>query len=128
MAEPDPPVESATRFRRWLGWLPLLVLCGASLVGYRIWTDRLKQSPVVAVHADFLDFMAGRSPKAMAYRLGYYKKFERDSVASEHFEQVCAAMYSLAVEDQIDPAEHSAMMAKGCRAFGRKHPGTQLPH
>jgi hypothetical protein len=116
-----------SRFRRWVGWLPLLALCAGSLVGYRVWTDRLKQSAVADVHAQFLDFMAGHSPKALAYRIDYYKKFERDSVASQHFEQVCASMYSLAVEDKVNPADHSTMMAKGCKAFGRKYPGTALP-
>jgi len=72
--------------------------------------------------------MAERSPKARDYRLGYEAKFGRDNVASEHFEQVCAAMVRLAVEDQVDPAAHSSLMAKGCSGFARKYPGTALPH
>jgi len=128
MTELDPQAEGDSRFRRWIGWIPLVALCVFSLAGYRFWTDRLKQSPVADVHARFLDFMAGRSPKALAYRIDYYHKFERDSVASEHFEQVCAAMYSLAVQDKLDPADYSTAMAKGCKAFGRKYPGTELPH
>jgi hypothetical protein len=127
MTEPDPQAERVSRYGRWVGWIPLLALCVVPLAGYRIWTDRLKQSPVAEVHARFLDFMAGRSPRAQAYRIDYYSKFERDSVASEHFEQVCAAMYSLAVEDKLDPADYSTMMAKGCKAFGRRYPGTELP-
>lgn len=123
----DPQAEGGSRFRRWVGWVPLLALCLVSLVGYRVWTDRLRQSPVADAHARFLDFMADRSPKALAYRIDYYKKFERDSVASEHFEQVCAAMYRLAVADKVNPADHSSLMANGCRTFGRKHPGTDLP-
>ena len=116
-----------SRFRQWIGWLPLLALCAFALVGYRLWTDKLKQSPVDPVHARFLDFMSERSPKARDYRLGYEAKFGRDNVASQHFEQVCAAMVRLAVEDKVDPAAHSSLMAKGCRAFSRKHPGTALP-
>lgn len=114
--------------RQWIGWVPLLALCAFSLVGYQLWTDKLKQSPVDPVHARFLDFMAERSPKARDYRLSYETKFGRDSVASEHFEQVCAAMHGLAVEDKVDPAAHSSLMAKGCRGFARKYPGAALPH
>jgi hypothetical protein len=128
MSAQDSGVEAVSRFRQWIGWLPLLAFCLFALVGYRVWTDKLKQSPVDPVHARFLDFMAERSPKARAYRLGYEQNFGRNSVASEHFEQVCAVMYRLAVEDKVDPAAHSSLMAKGCKAFGRKHPGTSLPH
>ena len=119
--------ERPSRLRRWAGWLPLLLFLGLSLAGYRWWTDRLKQSPVAEVHARFLDFMAERSPKARAYRSAYAARFGRDSVASEHFEQVCAAMLGLAVEDHVDPGEHSRPMAERCRALGRKYPGTALP-
>ena len=101
------------------GWLPLLAFFPVALVGYRRWTDRLRQSPVAEVHARFLDFVAERSPKARAYRSGYHGRFARDSVASEHFEQVCAVMHRLAVEDNADPADHSSPMAKRCKGLGR---------
>jgi len=123
----DAQVAGESWLRRWIGWVPLLAFFLVALAGYRIWTDKLKQSPVAEVHAQFLDFVAERSPKARAYRSGYYSKFARDSVASEHFEQVCAAMYRLAVEDKVNPADHSSLMANGCKGLGRKHPSTELP-
>jgi hypothetical protein len=39
----------------------------------------------------------------------------------------CAWMYLFAVEDKVDPAAHSGLIGKGCKAFGRKHPGTSMP-
>jgi len=87
----------------------------------------MEQSGVTEVHASFLNFMAERSPKAREYRSSYYRKFGRDSVASKHFEQVCAVMYRSALDDNVSPSEHSELMAKGCKAFGRKHPTLELP-
>jgi hypothetical protein len=116
-----------SRFRSWAGWLPLLGFVGAVLVGYRLWSDQMEQSRITEVHASFLNFMAERSPKAREYRSSYYRKFGRDTVASKHFEQVCAVMYRSARSDNVDPSEHSELMAKGCRAFGRKHPSAELP-
>jgi hypothetical protein len=105
----------------------LLGFGAAVLVGYRVWTDKLEDSPVIEVHAGFLNFMAERSPKAREFRSRYYAKFGRNSVASKHFEQVCAVMYRAALDDNVDPTQHSELMAKGCRAFGRKHPTSELP-
>lgn len=121
------PVARPSRLRRAVGWVPLLAFCGLSLVGYRWWSDHLRQSPVAEVHARYLDFLAERSAQASAYRDAYYGKFGRDSVASEHFEQVCATMLRLALQDQVDPAAHSAPMAPRCSALGRKYPGLGLP-
>jgi hypothetical protein len=121
--EPSPP----SRLRRWLGWLPLLVFGLVMVIGYRVWTDRLEASPITAAHAGFLDFMAENSPKARDYRNRYYAKFGRQSVASKHFEQVCAAMLRSAVDDNVDPAQHSAPMANGCKSRGRRYPGVELP-
>src|SRR5688572_3387885 len=115
------------RLRSWLGWLPLLVFGLVSVVGYRVWTDRLEASPVTADHARFLDFIAEHSPQARDYRSRYYAKFGRPDIASKHFEQVCAAMVRAALDDRVDPAEHSAAMTRGCRSRGRRFPGLELP-
>ena len=120
--------ERHSRLRSWVGWVPLLGLGFAGIIGYRVWTDKLEQSPVAEVHAGFLNFMADHSPTARAYRNLYYKKFERESIASKHFEQVCAAMYQSTVDDSVDPESYSELMAKGCKSFGRKYPPGELPH
>jgi hypothetical protein len=86
-----------------------------------------KNPPVEEVHAGFLNFMAENSSKAHEYRDLYYKKFRRESVASKHFEQVCAAMYQSAVADNVNPERYSEPMARGCKSFGRRHLPGELP-
>jgi hypothetical protein len=119
--------DRQSRVRRWIGWIPLVAFGLAVLIGYRLWTDRLEQSPVAEVHAGFLDFMAEHSPKAREYRNEYYRKFGRSNVASRHFEQVCAAMHAAAVDDNVDPSAYSNPMAAACKSRGRKYLRGELP-
>ena len=119
--------DSQAHLRSWLSWVPLLALAVAGIIGYRMWTDRLEQSPVAEVHAGFLNFMAEHSPRAQEYRHLYYRKFGRESVASKHFEQVCAAMLNSAIADGAQPAKYSEPMTKGCQSFARKYPLGALP-
>jgi hypothetical protein len=127
MTSLNPANASDTRLRRWASWIPLLGLGLAGVVGYRYWTDALEEAPVAEVHAGFLNFMAENSSKAQEYRDLYYKKFGRESVASKHFEQVCAAMYKSAVADNVSPERYSEPMARDCKAFARRHPPGELP-
>lgn len=116
-----------SRWKGLAGWLPLLALAALSLAGYRYWTDRLKDSPVAPVHAAFLDHLAAQSEQARRYRQAYADRFGRDSVASRHFEQVCAAMVAAAQRDGVDPAAYSEPMARSCRSVGRKFASGALP-
>ena len=110
-----------------VGWAPLLIFLAACLIGYRLWAQKMEVSPVATVHQEFLAFLAARSPGAKAYQERYFSKFGRDSVASKHFEQVCAAMFSLAVQDGVDPARHSAPSARARRSFSKKYAPGALP-
>jgi hypothetical protein len=113
--------------RAVVGWVPVLAFAGLTLTGYRLVTDRLKDAPVEPVHARFLEFLAVESAQAGTYRSRYDAKFSRDTVASKHFEQVCAAMLAAALRDQVDPSRHSAPIARSCRALVRKFPSDALP-
>jgi hypothetical protein len=121
-------LNTQARVRSWLSWVPLLTLGLAGIIGYRLWTDKLEQSPVAEPHSAFLNFMVEHSPNAREYRNRYYRKFGRDSVASKHYEQVCAAMVRSTVDDGVDPATHSEPMANVCKSLGRKYPPGELPH
>jgi hypothetical protein len=114
-------------FKEIVGWAPLLLFLAACLIGYRLWAQKMEASPIAAVHQKFLEFMATRSASAKEYQETYFRKFGRDSVASKHFEQVCAAMFSLAVQDGVDPARHSAPSARACRSFAKKYAAGALP-
>jgi hypothetical protein len=114
-------------FKEIVGWAPLLIFLAACLIGYRLWAEKMEVSPVATVHQEFLAFMATRSSAAKAYQDSYFNKFGRDSVASKHFEQVCAAMFALAMQDGVDPARHSAPSARACRSFARKYSAGALP-
>ena len=113
--------------REAAGWAPLVLFVTACLVGYRHWSDKMEASPVAPVHANFLDFMAAQSTAAQAYRQLYFQKFGRDSVASKHFEHVCASMVTLAAQDGVDPARHSQPSARACKAFAKKYALGTLP-
>jgi hypothetical protein len=117
----------AVRFKSLIGWFPMLAFAGLTILGLRHWTDKMEDAPVEQVHAKFLDFMASESAQAGAYRNGYYAKFQRESVASKHFEQVCAAMLAAALRDNVDPTNYSVPMARRCRAVGKKYPPGALP-
>ena len=113
--------------RSALGWLALVAFAGLTLVGFRLVTDQLKDAPVEVAHARFLDFLAAESAQAQAYRTRYYQKFGRHSVASKHFEQVCAAMTVAAGRDGVDASRYSAPMSRACRSLARKYVPDALP-
>ena len=70
---------------------------------------------------------ASESAQAQAYRTRYYQKFGRHSVASKHFEQVCAAMTVAAGRDGVDANRYSAPMSRACRSLARKYVPDALP-
>ena len=127
MAAPDEVSSRQSLLRRLVGWIPLVSLGLVAVIGYRVWTDKLEWSPVTKDHAGFLDFMAEHSPNARQYRSRYLQKFGRESVASRHFEQVCAAMVASAVADNVDPTRYSEPMTRGCKIRGRKYARGELP-
>jgi hypothetical protein len=117
----------AARLRSLIGWIPILAFAGLTLLALRQWTDTMEVTSVEPTHAKFLDFLATESVRASAYRGSYYAKFQRETVASKHFEQVCAAMLTAALQDDVDPTNYSAPMARRCRAVGKKYPPAALP-
>lgn len=113
--------------RQWGVLIAFGVLAVGTLVGFRTWTEAKAQAPVTREYAGFLDYMAERSPQAREYRQTYYRKFARDTVASQHFEQVCAVMHRVALDEGAEPGKYSEHMSRGCEQLARIYIGTELP-
>jgi hypothetical protein len=101
----------------WQTWRHLIVL-GGFLVGYVIffqfWSAWRADLPVVPEYGRYIDYLTSHSPKAKRYAGDYFREHGRDSVASKHFEHVCAAMTGLAVEDGFTLADYPDFPAQWC--------------
>lgn len=86
----------------WREWRHLIVLGSFILcymVGFKYWATWQADQPIVNDYRRYLDYLAAHSPQAAAYEREYHRTKQRDSVASRHFEHVCAVMTALAAEE-----------------------------
>lgn len=110
--------SSLDSFRRvWRDWNHLIVL-GSCVVGsvifLQFWFRYQENLPIVIEYSRYLDYLTGHSPKANQYEAEYFRTHQRDTVASKHFEHVCAAMTGLAVEDGFTLADYPGFPAEWC--------------
>ncbi len=101
----------------WHEWHHLLVLGSfvvASVVFFQFWFRYQENQPIVIEYSRYLDYLSGRSGKAGQYASEYFRTHGRDTVASRHFEHVCAAMTGLAVEDGFTLADYPDFPAEWC--------------
>ncbi|AYM95639.1 hypothetical protein EAG14_05400 [Acidovorax sp. 1608163] len=101
-------------------WGPLIafgIVVLALLVGWRLWTDHMAQAPVEAKYAEYLSALAEHSESARELLERYQKRYERNTIASKHFEAMCAAMTEFAQDDGVDPDSFSQGIADTCRQF-----------
>lgn len=113
--------------RRWAWPLGALAVFGTVLAGFRTWTDYQLQAPIAEEYVEFLDLLSQQSAQARAYEASYRHHFGRDTVASRHFEQVCATMLRMAESDGATVPERDAAMASGCRKLMTHYAGDALP-
>ena len=101
----------------WHEWSHLIVL-GGVIVGFSLffplWAHYRADLPIVPEYARYLDYLSGHSPKAKQYADTYYREHGRDTVASKHFEHVCAAMSGLAVGDGFTLKDYPDFPAEWC--------------
>jgi hypothetical protein len=101
----------------WKQWHHLIVLGGFTVsfvVFFQFWARYQGDLPVVPVHSSYLEYLSKYSPKAREYMETYFREQGRASVASKHFEHVCAAMTRLAVEDEYTPNEYPEVPGPWC--------------
>lgn len=101
----------------WQEWRHLIVL-GSVVVGFSLlfplWAHYRANLPIVPEYGRYLDYLISHSPKARSYADAYYREQHRDTVASKHFEHVCAAMTGLAVEDGFTLKDYPDFPAEWC--------------
>jgi hypothetical protein len=110
----DMPLSLASIWREWRH----LIVLGSCIVGFVIffqfWFRYQEMQPIVIEYKRYLDYLVAHSPKARTYETEYFRTHGRDTVASKHFEHVCAAMTGLAVEDGFAPAAYPDFPAQWC--------------
>jgi predicted negative regulator of RcsB-dependent stress response len=119
--------QKKTFFQQWGGVLIFAVVATCGLLGFRLWTDFQSNEPVFAGYQAYLDELASRSTSAKKYREDYHALFERKTIASKHYEQVCAVMTRLAKAQGGEPEKISQKMADGCIQFGSYYITDDLP-
>ena len=101
----------------WQEWRHLIVL-GGVILGFSLlfpfWASYRADLPIVADYGRYLDYLTEHSPKAKHYAETYYREYGRDTVASKHFEHVCAAMSGLAVQDGFTLKDYPGFPAEWC--------------
>jgi len=129
MSDNESTVTSSPKsfLREWGLLIGFGVVMAGSIVSYRLWTEHKANAAVVAPYREYLDDLAQGSTKASAYRQSYFQAFQRDTIASKHFEQVCAVMTRLAESDKVNTDRKSPEMGYGCRRLGRFYTEDDLP-
>lgn len=112
----EEPVKKSF-LREWGSLIAFGMFAVTVLIGFRLWTEHQENQPVADAYRDYLAHLASRSKGANEYLEGYYAKHARRSVASRHFESVCATMTRLADGEGVHPEEFSSHMARACRTF-----------
>lgn len=101
----------------WHDWHHLIVL-GSFIVGFVVffnfWFRYREMQPIVVEYSRYLDHLVAHSPKAKKYETEYFRTHGRDTVASKHFEHVCAAMTGLAIEDGFTLTDYPGFPAEWC--------------
>ena len=101
----------------WQEWRQLIVL-GSCVVGFVIffqfWGPYRANLPIVPEYRRYLDHLATHSPRAQQYADAYYREHGRPTIASKHFEHVCAAMTTLAVEDGFTLQDYPDFPSEWC--------------
>lgn len=101
----------------WHDWHHLIVLGSfvvASVVFFQFWFRYQENQPIVTEYSRYLDYLSEHSPKASRYAATYFNEHGRATVASKHFEHVCAAMTGLAVEDGFTLTQYPDFPAEWC--------------
>jgi hypothetical protein len=116
---PTPETEAASNERPgiWRKWHHLIVLgCFVVIymIGFKFWATYQADLPIVDVYRSYLDYLDSRSPKAQAYEATYFREKGRDTIASRHFEHLCAVMTALAIEDGYLPTDYTDIPAPWC--------------
>lgn len=114
----------------WQRWRPLIAMGSfllVFLIGFRYWADWKADQPIVIEYRQYLDFLVQRSPQAAAYQQRYFKAQVRETVASRHFEHVCAVMTGLAALDGFTLQEYPAYPALWCQEKSAFYNDVLLP-
>jgi hypothetical protein len=130
MSSSSTPTTEASKpsfLKQWGVLIAFAFLAIGTFVGFRIWTENKATAPVVAEYAGFVTYLAEQSTDAREYLQTYHRKFSRNTVASQHFEQVCGVMHRLAIGQGVEPAKYSEQMSRGCEQFSRAYVGRALP-
>ncbi len=101
----------------WAQWRHLIVLGSfliAYMIGFRYWSTYQADQPIVADYQRYVTYLVEHSPKARAYEETYFKEQNRLTIASRHFEHVCAVMTALAIEDGFVLAHYPDFPAQWC--------------
>jgi uncharacterized protein YifE (UPF0438 family) len=110
----DPPKKPLSRLRGPLGALAVVVVVFG---GARLAIDHAADEPIEEGYAKYVNAVAASSPSANAYLERYYARYKRRTVASRHFESVCAEVTTAADRDRFDPERVSQLMARTCRTL-----------
>ena len=73
----------------------------ALLWGFRAWRDSLENAPVADSYREFLTYASTQSLAAQNYLQRYYQRYQRDTVAAQHFPRVCSSMTALLERDGL---------------------------
>jgi predicted negative regulator of RcsB-dependent stress response len=103
----------------------LFVAC--TFAGFRYWTEYQADQPIAAQYRGFIDHLAANSAKANDYQQAYQRSFGRQTVASRHFEQVCAVMARMAESDGVNTDTYSSEIGYSCRRLARHFVSDELP-
>ncbi|MBX9849347.1 MAG: hypothetical protein K2X64_08630 [Rhodocyclaceae bacterium] len=101
----------------WTQWSHLIVLGGflvSYMIGFRYWSVYQADQPIVSDYQRYVTYLVAHSPKARTYEETYFKEQGRQTIASRHFEHVCAVMTALAIEDGFALAHYTDFPAQWC--------------
>lgn len=101
----------------WQEWRQLIVL-GSVIVGFSLlfplWAHYRADLPIVIEYSRYIEYLTTHSPKAKHYADIYYAEHGRSTIASKHFEHVCAAMTGLAIQDGFTLKDFPDFPAEWC--------------
>ena len=113
---PAPPTPPKPRAKPWITLVVVLALLVGAAYGFRMWKTALENAPVDESFRNYLEYVAERSPAAALHLQRYYTRYQRTTVASRHFQPICASVTALAERDKVDlRLSDWHTLAKACR-------------